>query len=131
MSLSTFEHLHHMLDETDYLIRHAKGLTKDEFISDETIRRAFVRSIEIIGEATKQLGPEIWEKYTQIEWKAVAGMRDKLIHGYFGVDYDLVWDVVTIKIPILHQEIEKILRDKKREQEESFDAQNQSTGSKE
>jgi uncharacterized protein with HEPN domain len=109
MSLSTFEHLHHMLDETSYLIRHAGGLKKDEFKNDETLRRAFVRSIEIIGEAAKQLSPEIREKYTQIEWKAVAGMRDKLIHGYFGVDYDLVWDVVTIKIPILHKEIEKIL----------------------
>jgi uncharacterized protein with HEPN domain len=62
MSLSTFEHLHHMLDETDYLIRHAKGLTKDEFKNDETLRRAFVLSIEIIGEATKQLSPETGDR---------------------------------------------------------------------
>jgi uncharacterized protein with HEPN domain len=109
MSLSMHEYLLHILDETGYLMKHSKGLTKDEFEDDETLRRAFVRSIEIIGEAAKQLSPEIREKYTQIEWKAVAGMRDKLIHGYFGVDYDLVWDVVTIKIPILHKEIEKIL----------------------
>ena len=130
MSLSMHEYLLHILDETGYLMKHSKGLTKDEFEDDETLRRAFVRSIEIIGEATKQLSPEIREKYTQIEWKAVAGMRDKLIHGYFGVDYELVWDVVTIKIPILHQEIEKILRDKKSEQEESIDVQDQSPGSK-
>ena len=131
MSPSTFEHLHHILDETDYLIRHAKGLTKDEFKNDETLRRAFVRSIEIIGEATKQLAPEIREKYTQIEWKAVAGMRDKLIHGYFGVDYDLVWDVVTIKIPILHQEIEKILRNKEGDQMKGAEIHKKSTDSKE
>jgi len=111
MSLSALEYLLHIMDETDYLIRCAKGLTADEFKDDETLRRAFVRSIEIIGEAAKQLPPDIKEKYRQIEWKAVAGMRDKLIHGYFGVDYDIVWDVVTKKIPILHQEILKIIKE--------------------
>jgi len=113
MSPSTFEHLHHILEETDYLMRRADGLAQDEFKSDETLRRAFVRSLEIIGEAAKKVTPEIKETYNLIEWKAVAGMRDKLIHAYFGVDYDLVWDVVTIKVPILHQEITKILSDKK------------------
>lgn len=113
MSPPTFEHLHHILDETAYLIRCVKGLTKDKFKSDETLRRAFVRSLEIIGEATKQLAPEIREKYSQVEWKAIAGMRDKLIHVYFGVDYDLVWDVVSQKIPLLHKEIKKILQNNK------------------
>jgi uncharacterized protein with HEPN domain len=111
MSLSSLEYLLHIMDETDYLIRCTKGLTPDEFKDDETLRRAFVRSLEIIGEAAKQLPPDIREKYRQIEWKAVAGMRDKLIHGYFGVDYDIVWDVVTKKIPILHQEISKIVKE--------------------
>ena len=111
MSLSAVEYLFHIRDEIDYLIRCAKGLTPDEFKDDETLRRAFVRSIEIIGEAAKQLPPDIKEKYHQIEWKAVAGMRDKLIHGYFGVDYDIVWDVVTKKIPTLHKEILKILKE--------------------
>jgi uncharacterized protein with HEPN domain len=114
MSPSTFEHLHHILEETDYLMRRAEGLKQDEFISDETLRRAFVRSLEIIGEAAKKVAPEIRETHNQIEWKAVAGMRDKLIHAYFGVDYDLVWDVIKIKIPVLHQEITKILLDKKK-----------------
>ncbi len=111
MSLSALEYLLHIMDETNYLIKCAKGLTADEFKDDETLRRAFVRSIEIIGEAAKQLPQDIREKYGQIEWKAVAGMRDKLIHGYFGVDYDIVWDVVTKKIPILHQEILKIIKE--------------------
>lgn len=116
MSPSMLEYLCHIQDEADYLMERVKGLTQDEFKSNETLRRAFVRSLEIIGEAAKQLSPQIRGKYNQIEWKAVAGMRDKLIHSYFGVDYDIVWDVVTKKIPLLHQEIVKILRDKKQSQ---------------
>ena len=112
MSPSTYEHLHHILEETGYLMRRVEGLKQDEFISDETLRRAFVRSLEIIGEAAKKVPPEIRESYKQIEWKAAAGMRDKLIHAYFGVDYDLVWDVITMKVPVLHREVTKILMDK-------------------
>lgn len=111
MSPSTLEHLRHIQDETEYLMRSAEGLAIDDFKENDTLKRAFVRSIEIIGEAAKRVAPGIREKYDQIEWKAVAGMRDKLIHGYFGVDYDIVWNVVSNKIPILHQEILKILQD--------------------
>jgi len=111
MSPSTLEILRHILDETAYLTSRAQGLTRDEFVHDETLRRAFVRSLEIIGEAAKQLPTEIRHKYGHIEWRAIAGMRDKLIHGYFGVDYDLVWDVVTAKVPVLQREVGQIIRD--------------------
>jgi uncharacterized protein with HEPN domain len=87
-----------------------QGLEKEAFLRDETLKRAFVRSLEIIGEAVKQLPDEIKQRHSRLEWRAMAGMRDRLIHGYFGVDYDIVWDVVTNKIPELQQTVEHILR---------------------
>lgn len=109
MSLSALEYLRHILDETIYLGRQTSGLSKEEFLADETLKRAFVRSIEIIGEATKQVPEDIRKKYPHIQWRAMAGMRDRLIHGYFGIDYDIVWDVVINKVPELQQDIEEIL----------------------
>lgn len=100
-----------MLDETSYLIEQSRGLTKAQFVEDETLKRAFVRSIEIIGEASKKLPEETRRKYPQVEWRAVAGMRDRLIHGYFDTDYDIVWDVIVNKVPTLQKEIARILRE--------------------
>ena len=110
MPRSPLEYLRHILDEAEYLTVAANGLSKEQFAQDETAKRAFVRSIEIIGETTKKVPAELKQRHPDVEWRAMAGMRDRLIHGYFGVDYDIVWDVVTNKAPVLRQEIEEILR---------------------
>ncbi len=101
--------INHINNEIDYLTVKLKGLTHDEFVKDETLKRAFVRSLEIIGEAVKSIPKQVSEQYKQIEWNKIAGMRDKLIHHYFGVDYDLVWDVVENHIPKLKDAIKLIL----------------------
>ncbi len=102
------EYLSHILDEARYLIDRQRDLTKNQFLHDETLKRAFVRSVEIIGEAAKQVSDAVKTSHPEVEWRAMAAMRDRLIHGYFGVDYDLVWDVVTEKIPALHAAIEQM-----------------------
>lgn len=111
MSFPGSEYLYHILDETKYILSQTKELAKEDFFQNETLQRAFVRSIEIIGEATKNTPDELKQKYSHIEWRAMAGMRDILIHDYFGIDYDIVWDVAVNKIPSLHQQIEKIIQE--------------------
>jgi uncharacterized protein with HEPN domain len=109
MSLSQVEYLKHIRDEIEYLITHSRSLSLNTFLSDNTLQRSFVRSLEIIGEATKKLSADFKSKYPEVEWKVIAGTRDKLIHDYFGVDYELVWDIVTSKIPVLKKQIDNIL----------------------
>ncbi len=109
MSLDPLEYLRHILVEANYLLETSKSLDQDEFLGSENLLRAFVRSLEIIGEAAKKVSEDTRKEYPQLEWRAMAGMRDRLIHGYFGVDYDLVWDVVRNKVPALKAQIEEIL----------------------
>jgi uncharacterized protein with HEPN domain len=76
MTLSIGDYLRHILDEAGYLGQNTSGLTKEQFLNDETLKRAFVRSLEIIGEAVKQIPDETRQNYSQIEWRLIAGMRE-------------------------------------------------------
>ena len=109
MSRSVREYLKHIRDEISYLETESAEIDKAEFLRDETLKRAFVRSIEVIGEATKNIPEDIRDEYPQIQWRAIAGMRNHLIHGYFGIDYDIVWDVLRNHIPALAETINDIL----------------------
>jgi uncharacterized protein with HEPN domain len=97
------ELIKHILEETTFILNHTKNLSREDYLSDEVLFRASIISIEIIGEATKKLSDEFKIQHTSIERKKIAGTRDKLIHDYYGIDYDIVWDILTTKIKELHQ----------------------------
>ena len=101
--------LRHIFDEIMFLIKETEGIKFEEFIKNEILKRACSRSLEIIGEAVKNLSPDFKKRYKEIEWKKIAGLRDKMIHGYFGVNWDIVWDVIKNQIPKLKEQVENIL----------------------
>lgn len=106
---SNKEYLNHILEEIIFIFSSCTAVSKEQFMNDPLLQRACVRSIEIIGESVKNISPELKNKYTKIEWKKIAGVRDRLIHGYFSVDYDIVWDIIINKIPELNNHIKEII----------------------
>ncbi len=88
-----------------------EGKTFEEFKADHMRRNAVIRSLEIIGEAAKNIPVDLREQYNVIPWKRMAGMRDKLIHAYFGVDYESVWALVADRIPDIKIPLEKMIKE--------------------
>ena len=101
--------LRHMLDEVDFLLKQTRGIDFDGFATDEVLRRACTRSLEIIGEAVKNISPNLRKKHQDIEWAKIAGLRDKLIHGYFDVDLGILWDVIQKRLLPLKVQLEELL----------------------
>jgi uncharacterized protein with HEPN domain len=112
VSPSPHEYLKHILDEIDYILSQTSKTDFQSFLKNETLQRAFVRSLEIIGEAAKKLPDSVRMDYPAIEWRKITGMRDRLIHDYFGVDYMIVWDVAASKLPELRLQIKAALEQK-------------------
>ncbi|MDO5522767.1 MAG: DUF86 domain-containing protein [Bacteroidia bacterium] len=105
------EYLKHINDECDFILSAVvDDLTWDKFINDEVLKRAVVRSLEIIGEATKKISADVKIKWSTIKWKNMAGMRDRLIHDYMGINYVIVWEVVKNKIPELAEQIKEVIQ---------------------
>jgi len=99
--------LQNMLDAEEFI----EGMSYEQFISDKRTLNAVLRSIEVIGEAAKNVPDEIRTQYPDIPWKEMAGMRDKVIHLYFGVDKEVIWFVVKDRIPAIRPLIERTLKE--------------------
>ncbi len=102
-------YIHHIRDCIIKIDSYTSNISLDDFLKKSLIHDAVLRNFEIIGEATKNLSSEFRAKYPDIEWKRIAGMRDKLIHDYFGVDLWAIWAVVTDIIPEFRKQIQVII----------------------
>jgi uncharacterized protein with HEPN domain len=108
---SQLEFLRHIEEECNYILKVTESKTREETFADETLKRAIIRSLEIIGEATKRINPDFTSEHPEIEWKKMAATRDIMIHHYFGIDDDIVWSIITEKLPDLKYHIGCILRE--------------------
>ncbi|HNS31522.1 MAG TPA: DUF86 domain-containing protein [bacterium] len=93
------------------------GMSFEEFCGNEKTKSAVVWQIQVIGEAAKNLPEAIREKYKEVPWKYMARIRDKIAHFYFGIDYEIVWNVIIKNLPEIKPLIEKILREMKADRE--------------
>jgi|SRR3972149_5861720 len=101
--------LRHILDDVNWIEKYTHGMDYDGFSASHLVQDGVIRQLEIIGEATRNLSKEVRDKHADIPWKDMAGMRDKLIHQYFGVDIAAVWDTIQADIPGLKGSVAKIL----------------------
>jgi len=102
--------LKHILESIERIEEFTKGISKEKFLDSVQLQDAVIRRLEIIGEAVKNLPPGFRKKHADVPWSEIARTRDKLIHGYFGVDLALTWDIVKKDLPDLKKKIKKILK---------------------
>jgi uncharacterized protein with HEPN domain len=98
-----------MLDSCGKILRFTANMSFDQFVEDERTYDAVVRNLEIIGEAAKNLPDDIRLRYRSIEWRKIAGLRDVIAHEYFGIDNDILWDIIENKIHSLQEEVRGIV----------------------
>ena len=104
----------YLVDMREAIVRiqsYTAGITYGQFLADSKTQDAVVRNIEILGEAAKHLPATLTGAHPEVEWKAIAGMRDKLVHDYFGLNVGILWDVLTTKLPGLLKHIDDIVPD--------------------
>lgn len=109
MSLSIIDLLKHIKDEMQFLVTDSKKFTFDSFTSDKKTILSYTRSLEIIGVACKNVPESFRKDYPIVDWKGFAGLRDIIIHQYFGIDYTAIWDTVVNEVPETYDAIKRII----------------------
>jgi uncharacterized protein with HEPN domain len=99
-------YIDHILHCINNILEYTKGFTKRDFSKNKLVQDAVIRNFEIIGEATKKVSDDYKQHYLDVPWKAMSGMRDKLIHDYIGVDISVVWKTIKEDLPLLKKKLE-------------------------
>jgi uncharacterized protein with HEPN domain len=103
--------LQDMLDIIGKIGQYTSGMSFQEFLQDSRTQDAVVRNLEVLGEAARRIPPDIQERYPEIPWAQIVGLRNRLIHGYFLVDYGIVWEIVQNELSPLREKLEQIARE--------------------
>ncbi|MBE9048165.1 DUF86 domain-containing protein [Pleurocapsales cyanobacterium LEGE 10410] len=111
MSRNLRLHLSDILTSIGKIERYTIGMSYEQLVADELTFDAVVHNLQIIGEAVKNIPPEIRDRYPEVEWRKIAGLRDIIAHAYFTIDDRIVWDIIQNKLSTLHQNIEQIAED--------------------
>jgi uncharacterized protein with HEPN domain len=101
-------YLRHILDEIEFIRGMTENLAYKDLIEDKVREHAITRSLEIIGEAAKNVSDPLKTRFPDIPWREMAGLRDRIIHGYFDISYDIVWDVIINRLPEIQPKIQSI-----------------------
>jgi uncharacterized protein with HEPN domain len=104
-------YLQHVLDAISTVQEYLLGVNENQFKATRLLQDGVIRQIEIVGEAVRHVSKDIRRTYPEVPWQDIAGMRDKLIHDYFGVDIEKVWDTAQQDLPVLKEQVLGILRD--------------------
>ena len=107
--------LEDMQTSSEKIVRYTLGLNKDEFLKDEKTYDAVVRNLTVIGEAVKHIPDKVRDRYAQLEWREIAGFRDIAIHEYFGIDEEILWDIIQNEVPSLLAKLGEIIAQEEHE----------------
>lgn len=101
--------LEDMLKACEKIVRFTRGLSVEQFQANDQVFDAVLRNLEIIGEAAKHIPPQVRLQHPDIDWRKMSGFRDTAIHEYFGIDIEVVWDIITDKVPVLSKQLKQLL----------------------
>jgi uncharacterized protein with HEPN domain len=102
-------YLHHILDSIERIEKYTHGVSKNEFLQNGLLQDGVLRQMEIIGEASRNLSSEFRENHSDVQWSQIIGLRNRIVHAYFDIDFEIAWTIVKNDLPYLRQRVEKFL----------------------